>query len=241
MTSRASHRRTAERRAFTLIEVVTSLAILGLLCSSVMVVMTRCTGSAYDVAMRLKAIEVARENMEAVISAQSVEEGTEFGTSEKYPAIHWETTVETFVPDLSTKTWVRAVCAAEYEDLNGEIQRIELEDWLTDVTDAQMQALEGLTEVFETMEEAAEYAGVDEETITAWVDNGMVQTEDGGFLRENLDLYKRTDGNPSQEEKDQQPNAPTVRGGSQGGESDDPSQLTPEEVLKMFQQQRGGR
>jgi len=60
------------------------------------------------------------------------------------------------------------------------------------------------TELIETMEDAAEYAGVDVDTLEQWLQDGLITTEDGSFIKGNLDLYMRTNGEPSEEEKAQQ-------------------------------------
>ena len=57
------------------------------------------------------------------------------------------------------------------------------------------------SQLIETMEEAAEYAGVEVETIEKWIDDGMLTAEDGSFVRHNLDIFKLNDGNPSEEDK----------------------------------------
>jgi hypothetical protein len=161
----------------------------------------------------MQAFEVARENLEKLVASNSVKETVEYGSSDRYPDIKWETVVETFYEPLTNRMWVRGICSAEYEDVLGEIQRIELTHWLTDVTKQQLlqlaqqeeQAQEQVaSELIETIEEAAEYAGVDVETIEQWLDDGMEQTEDGSFVKGNLDLYVRTGGKPSAEEKGQQ-------------------------------------
>jgi len=59
-------------------------------------------------------------------------------------------------------------------------------------------------ELFETVEEAAQYAGVDVETIEQWIENGLLTTEDGSFIKSNLDLFIRNNGNPSEEDKELQ-------------------------------------
>ena len=56
-------------------------------------------------------------------------------------------------------------------------------------------------EVIETIEEAAEYTGVDEQTVKEWVDNGMLLTEEGYYIMSQLDLYLETDGNPTIDDK----------------------------------------
>jgi len=203
----------ARHAGFTLLEAITALGILAVMCSGVLVVMNQSMDSAYNVSMRLRALEVARENLEALLTEQKVAEMTEYGTSEKYPAIEWETTVEAFYTPIRGQDWLRAICRAEYEGIDGTTQAVELEHWLTPITDAQMQALDAMNEsgtgqVFHTIEEAAQYASVDVETITQWMDNGLIQADNGDFIQKNLDIFIESDGNPSPEEKLNQATTP---------------------------------
>jgi hypothetical protein len=163
--------------------------------------------------MRMQAFEVARENMEKLLASTSVKESIEYGQSEQYPDIEWQTVVETFYEPITARMWIRGVCSAKYNDPNGEEQTVELTNWLTDLTKEQLLQIEKRdenelkelsAELIETMEDAADYAGVDVATIEQWVQNGLVTTVDGSFIKDNLDLYKRTNGNPSEEEKNQQ-------------------------------------
>jgi type II secretory pathway pseudopilin PulG len=199
-----------KKKAFTLVEVLVALDILALVTLSVLVVIDRCVASAADSALRMHAFETARENMEKLLASNSVKETAEYGNSEKYPDVSWQTVVETFYEPISNRMWVRAVCSAEYEDTQGEAQTIELTHWLTDVTKEQLLKIMKQEEeqdeqfladqIIETIEEAAEYAGVDEETIEKWLDDGMLTTEDGSFIKNNLDIYKRSNGEPTEEE-----------------------------------------
>jgi type II secretory pathway pseudopilin PulG len=175
----------AARNAFTLVEVVSALTILGLICSGMLVVINRCTVSATDSRLKMQAFEVAREQMETLLASDSLKENVEYGVSQKYPDIAWQTVVESFYEPITARMWIRGVCSAQYKDANGEDQTVELTQWLTDLTKEQLLAmmnqgseadLEGM--LFETLEEAAEYAGVDVETIEEWIENGMVTTED---------------------------------------------------------------
>lgn len=201
----------AGRKAFTLVEVVSALTILALISSGMLVVINRCTVSATDSRLKMQAFEVAREQMETLLASDSLKENVEYGVSQKYPDIAWQTVVESFYEPITARMWIRGVCSAQYKDTNGEDQTVELTQWLTDLTKEQLLAmmnqgseadLEGM--LFETLEEAAEYAGVDVETIEEWIENGMVTTEDGFFIKNNLDLFKNNDGQPSEEEKNQQ-------------------------------------
>jgi len=198
---------------FTLIEVLTALAILALVSSSVLVIVDRCLVSASDSSLRMEAFLLARENMEKILASDSVEETVDFGESEKYPDVSWQTVIEPFSEPVSGKTWIRAVCSAEYTDSTGEKQTVKLEHWITELTDQQAsqlagqpQSIEELTaeQLLATEEEAAEYAGVDAETIQQWVKNGLVTMNDGGFLKYNIDVYVRSEGKPTAAEKKDQ-------------------------------------
>jgi len=204
---------TLHHKAFSLVEAVTALIILAIVSSSVLIVINRCMASVADSQLRMQAFETARENMERLLASDSVKEMVEFGTSEKFPEIKWETTVETFYEPITARMWIRGVCSAQYTDTDGETQTVELEHWLTDVSKEQLlqilkekqreQQLLG-TRIFGTIQQAAEYAGVDEATVEQWVENGMVTAEDGSFIADNLDLYEQTNGNPTVEQMQQQ-------------------------------------
>ena len=199
----------AAKSAFSLVEVLTALAILALISSSVLVVINRGVASAADSALRIQAFEVARENMEKLLASTSLEEGVEYGESNKYPDISWTTVVETFYEPISSRMWVRGICSAEYRDTEGQEQTVELTHWLTGLTKEQLLEVttredeEGqLTDqLIGTIEGAAEYAGVDVQIIERWLDNGMLTTKDGSFVRMNLDIYISSGGDPSPEDK----------------------------------------
>ena len=199
-------------RAFTLLEVLTALAILALTSSSVLLVINRCMTSTADSALRMEAFQVARENLEKVLVAESVSESVEYGTSELYPGISWRTVIEAFSEPVMGQLWVRAVCSADYVDAKGETQTLELTHWIGTLTDRQAEQLmededlEALAadQLIETVEEAAEYAAVDVETIEDWVANGLLMTGEGAFIRHNLDIYVQSGGAPSDSEKGQQ-------------------------------------
>lgn len=242
----------SRQRAFSLVEVLTALAILAMISSGVLVVIDRGAASAANSAQQMKAFEVARENMETLLASTTLKESVEYGESEKYPDIHWQTTVETFYEPITSRMWVRGISSAQYNDPNGEEQTIELEHWLTDVTKDQLLQLakrqdQGqdavAAELIETLEDAAAYAGVAPEAVEQWLANGMLTLEDGSFVKGNLDLYKRTNGNPSEEEKQQQTkskadlmnSADKAAGpGGKGGDEVDPQTgLTYQELQNM--------
>jgi len=203
--------RNPRKNAFSLTEVMMALMILALMSSSVLVVINRCITSSTNSVLQMHAFEVARENMEALLSRDSVEESVEYGTSDKYPEINWQTVVETFYEPITSSMWLRGICSAEYIDSSGQRQTVELIHWLTGLTKEQLMQIMNQQEdellaaqLLETIEEASEYANVDSETIEQWINNGMLTTEDGFFIKSNLDLYMRTNGNPGPEDRNMQ-------------------------------------
>ena len=231
-------------KAFSLVEVVTALMILALMSSSVLVVINRCITSSTNSVLQMQAFEVARENMETLLSKDSVKETFESGTSDKYPEIEWETVVETFYEPITSSMWLRGVCTAEYIDASGKRQTVELMHWLTGLTKEQLlqimnQQDEELlaAQLLETIEEAADYANVDSQTIEMWIENGMLTTEDGSFIKSNLEIYMQTEGNPSPEDKNRQITSKAELKGQNAGQGqgdiDPKTGMTYEELENM--------
>jgi prepilin-type N-terminal cleavage/methylation domain-containing protein len=158
----------AQRRckAFTLIEVVAAATIIGIIISSVLVVFIRCSSAVRDSARQMQALDVARENMETLLGAETLPEQVVYGYSDKYPAIQWTNRVETFYEPVAEKMWLRAVCSAQYEDSNGEIKTVEFTHWLTKLNEKQVQQLR---EARETLENLADLLGLSspEELLSA--------------------------------------------------------------------------
>ncbi|UCE49561.1 MAG: prepilin-type N-terminal cleavage/methylation domain-containing protein [Phycisphaerales bacterium] len=206
-------KRDARSRAFSLVEVSAAVAILAIVSSSVVLVISRCVASGTNSMLRMQAFEVARENMEKLLASDVLEETADYGQSELYPGIEWETTVETFYEPITARMWVQGISLARYNDVEGQEQTVELIHWLTDVTKDQLLQMmddpnseKGLfsEQLIETVEEAAFYAGVAVETVEQWLDNGMQVTDDGSFVKGNLDIYKASNGNPSPEDRRRQ-------------------------------------
>jgi len=203
-------RRRPVRAGTLLIEVLAALVILAFVCSSVVIVVDQCVLSAADSSLRMEAFQLARENMEKVLASDSVTETVEYGRSDLYPELSWQTQIESFSEPVTQKMWIRVVCSADYTDSEGQKQTVKLEHWITELTDQQAsqlagqpQSLEELAaeQVLKTPEEAAQYADVDVETIQKWIDSGLVIMEDGAFLKHNLDIFIRSDGKPMGAEK----------------------------------------
>ncbi len=205
--------RDVQKRAFSLVEVSAALIILALVSSSVMVVIDRCVTSGANSALKMQAFEVARENMEKLLASDSLKETVDYGDSELYPGVKWETTVETFYEPITARMWVQGVCSASFEDVEGQEQTVELTHWLTDISKNQLLKMKNeqageqeplAGQLIETIEDAALYAGVGVETVEQWIDNGMLITDDGSFVKDNLDIYMLGNGNPSPEDKQRQ-------------------------------------
>lgn len=238
--------RDTREKGFSLVEVVAALAILAFVSTSVLVVLNRYMASAADSVLRMQAFEVARKNMEELLTSDSVAESVEYGDSDRHPDIQWQTTVEAFYEPLTARMWIQAICSTEYADSAGEVQTVELTHWLTDLTKAQLLQIlaqrqeeqEQLTgQAIETLEEAAEYAGVDEQTVQQWVDNGMLKTEDGGYVMNQLDLYKDSGGKPTIEDRmrlDPDKIVPVDKKPKQGERPEPDKQRQPDDAVKTI-------
>jgi prepilin-type N-terminal cleavage/methylation domain-containing protein len=205
--------RNVKRKAFSLVEVSAALIILALVSSGVMVVINRCAAAGTNSTLQMQAFEVARENMEKLLVSDSLKETVDYGESELYPGIEWETAVESFYEPVTSRMWIQGVCLARYMDVEGQEQTVELTHWLTDISKDQLLKMMGsqdgkeeqlAAQLIETVEDAALYAGVDVETVEQWIDNGMMVTEDGFFVKGNLDIYIQSNGSPSPEQQERQ-------------------------------------
>jgi len=178
-------RDTTREKAFSLPEVTASLIILALIASSVMVVINRSTDSAANSILRMHAFEVARENMETILSGDSVSEITEYGYSDRYPEIQWQTIVEAFNEPITGQMWLQAVCSAEYIDTEGLAQKVELMHWLTNLTEQQVREI---MEEREKEKEQLTEPGEGEQDQTLRPDITREELEKEGFPPEMIDL-----------------------------------------------------
>jgi type II secretory pathway pseudopilin PulG len=126
---------------FTLVEVTTALFLLSMILTSVMVLMNRYVDAVIDMQLRQEAFELARSNMESLLTENRLSNTAEFGTSELNPAIDWSTIVEPFYEPVTNRMWIRAVCTTEYSDSKGQFQEINLEHWITSLTAAQIRQI----------------------------------------------------------------------------------------------------
>lgn len=128
-------------KGFTLTEVTAALVILALVTTGSLVAMNRYLNTAIDQGIKMEAFNLARENMEKVLSASKLTDYVQQGESEMNPDIRWQNSVESFYEPLTSRMWIRAVCGVSYLDSQGENQEIELTHWVTDISKKQVLAI----------------------------------------------------------------------------------------------------
>jgi len=133
--------RRKNRPAFTLIEVVTAIAILAAIITSVLVVMDRAIATTIDTELKMQAFNLARENMEILLASNTISDMVEFGADEMNPNLEYRIVVESFSEPVTSKMWVRAICSASYTGSTGETQTIELTHWLNSLTSTQIKQI----------------------------------------------------------------------------------------------------
>ncbi len=129
-------------KGFTLVEVAAGIVILTMIAGSLLTALNGYIDKATNHDLKMKAFEVARENMEQLLGTQTVKDVTNFGFSQEYPEIEWETTIESFYEPTGSQMWVRAVCKSRYFDSEDKEQEIVLTHWLTNVSKQQMNKIQ---------------------------------------------------------------------------------------------------
>lgn len=169
------HSKTA-RYGFTIVEVGAALVLLSMLLGSVMVLMNRYVDAVMDMRLRQEAFELARSNMETLLTENRLSDTAEFGTSEINPAIEWSTIVEPFYEPATNRMWVRAVCTTEFLDTQGEYQLVELEHWITNLTAAQVKqvvAQQQAEDEYMKLLETDELTDIEETTLAFMKEEGL--------------------------------------------------------------------
>lgn len=126
---------------FTLIEVTVALIVLGMIAATVLIVVDRAIDTVVFWQNKMEAFEIARENMEKILSQPTVTDMIEYGASDTNPDITWETKIESFYEPVTNNMWMRAVCDAKFLDNQGQEQKIELTHWLTSLNKEQIQEI----------------------------------------------------------------------------------------------------
>ncbi len=130
-----------ERKAFSMIEVTVALVVLGVIAATVLVIINKAMDTVVLWQNKMQAFEIARENMEKILSQPTVTDMFEYGANEINPDITWESKVESFYEPVTNNMWMRAVCVAKFIDSEGEEQKIELTHWLTSLSKEQVQQI----------------------------------------------------------------------------------------------------
>ncbi|AQT69640.1 Tfp pilus assembly protein PilV [Anaerohalosphaera lusitana] len=150
--------RRTKKHGFTLMEVVLALALLAGVICAILAATSNLLQATLDSRNRMRAFETARMNMEKLLAQTSVEEMNEYGASEKYPEISWETVVEPFYEPITNRMWIQATCSATYLDRDAEQQQVELTNWVTDLSKEDVQKiLDQQKREEEFLEELEEY------------------------------------------------------------------------------------
>ena len=176
-------RRAGRRRAFTLVEVSAAVVILAGILATTLVLMNHCVNATIDLRSRERAFELARENLEFLLTASKVENGLEYGFDELHPEIQWQLVIEPFYEPISNRMWIRAVSSAEYTDTKGEQQTVELQHWLTGLTAKQIQMIQAQQKLEEEFLDSL--YGKDEteqELIEAFLEEAGYETADFELL-----------------------------------------------------------
>jgi len=208
-------------RAFSLAEVMVSLILLAFICSAVFVVIDRCMASASDLTARMRAFEVARDNMEKLLASASVSEMSDYGSSDKYPEIQWQTTIETFYESMASRIWLQAVCSADYTDTEGNTQTVKLTHWLTEIDKAQ------LLEIIMEKQKEKELTG---QGYSA--EQGNSEQDKTAQDESNPDKTKKDQTKKDQDTKDKTAQDKTGSGDKEGDEGTKKKSQPEEEVKK---------
>ena len=159
---------TRNARAFTIAEVVAAMVLLAMIATLTMTVINRAMFSTMDAELQSQAFEMARESMELLLSADSVEESVEYIESEDNPDLRCEIIVEPFLEPVTNQMWIVAICRSTYTDSDDEPQEIELINWITKVPKkiaAEILEQEQLEAESEKSEEDSDETGTDETDI----------------------------------------------------------------------------
>lgn len=170
------------KRGFTLVEVMMSIAILGVILASAMLVANRSIESMIDVRTRGRAFEVARENMELVMAGDHVEQFAEFGQSEMYPQIEYELIVEPFYEPINNRMWMQAKSTALYKDREGESQNVTLTCWVTNLSKKQ------ITQILEQMKREEDFAERMQKQFEDYTPEELYELMENSVLGGDMDM-----------------------------------------------------
>ncbi len=93
--------------------------------------------------------------------------------------------------------------AAELKELAGH----EDKNKITDKKVKDKKAAFAADQIIKTQKQAAEYAGVKTRTIRRWLAAGMPKTQEGHYIKNMLDFYKRNEGQEVSEDRKREASA----------------------------------
>ncbi|ARN57832.1 type II secretion system protein [Sedimentisphaera salicampi] len=130
------------RKAFTLLESMAALFVMGIVTTGVMVTISNCIDSMTDMRLEQEAVKLARENMEYLLAEKDVREYVESGVDEYNPNLSWEMGYEVKTFPETDQQWIKAFSMVEFYNSDNELDSVELENWLAKLSMRESQQLE---------------------------------------------------------------------------------------------------
>lgn len=165
------------------------MVLLGLLLASTLMLINDYIDTIIDYKLRNQAFELARSNMEQLLSENLLSDKDEYGTDEFNPELDWETLVEPFYEPVTNQMWIRAVCSSGFLDSRGQRQDIELEHWITNLTPVQIKqiaAQQKAEKEFMDLLQGGALTDVQKATVAFLLEQGMDVEAYRKFLKQQL-------------------------------------------------------
>lgn len=177
-----------------MVEALTALVIVGFTCGTVLIVINNSLDSMSDQESRLRAIDVARENIESLLAQTSLKEFSETGLSDLYPDIEWSRGIEVVEFQGTSDLWMKAFSTANFYNTDNELEEIEFINWLAPLTDQQQkQVLQDRQKEDEYLEEMQQEELLEEEAAD--------QEYDGEDMEDALDMLNGIDTGSTEEQQ----------------------------------------
>ena len=132
----------SNKKAFTLVEAMAALLVMGIVTGGVVVTISNCLNSMINMRLEEEAVNLASENMEYLLAKKQISEFVESGTDEINPDLSWEIGFEVAEFPSTGKLWVRAFSTASYYNSENEYKEIQFEDWLMQLDDKEAKLVE---------------------------------------------------------------------------------------------------
>ncbi|MGE4285836.1 MAG: prepilin-type N-terminal cleavage/methylation domain-containing protein [Phycisphaerae bacterium] len=181
----------ANRKAYTLVEAMAALLVMGIVVSGVVVTITNCLETMIDMRLENNAVDLARENMEYILSKNDAYEFYDSGVDEFNPDLNWEIGFEVATYPNTSDMWVRAFSTSGYYRTDGEYKTIEFESWIVRLSDEQQQQYKEQAtaeqQMLDDVADAVSEAQAEKDTAEEETDTGSVEPADNSELQELLD------------------------------------------------------